>query len=508
MRTGWVVVAWVFLILCACAQPRIDRHKLFREVVASMPDYQDFLTVDELHGALEALKEEHPELVTLTVLGETEQGNPIYEFEIGDGANHALLFGFPHPNEPIGSMMLHHLTRELVENQALREYFDFTWHIVICAEPDKAKLNEGWFKGKLNVTSYVRDFYRPPYHQQVEWTFPVTHKDYTFDSPTPEALALMQIIERNPINFSFSLHNSGFGGAYFYWSHDVPELYPVLYDFITAQGLPLHLGEPEDPFGKKLDDRAMFKMSRFSEWYDYLEKNSPVPPEELLIGGTSSDDFIARTHDALCVACEVPFFYDPRIEDVSASDMTRRQANLEGLRFREDVFRFVLRNYEEARPMLKASSFFVDAVAELARTGAIEIETMEHTVNSDQGYSRQATVAEKWDALYGSKFYALLDLGQFVRMLEHEKAIAGGEFPQRLQEILDESLATFEEIAAEVEADLDYTVVPIKKLAAVQLVTALHAMDHVQHSPEFATTTMPDSSVVLSSNSARMREGS
>ena len=73
-----------------------------------------------------------------------------------------------------------------------------------------------------------------------------------------------------------------------------------------------------------------------------------------------------------------------------------------------------------------------------------------------------------------------------AELLEHEKSAVGDEFPQRLQEILDESLAIFDEKAAEVEADLDSTVVPIKKLGSVQLVTALHAMDHVQRSPEFA----------------------
>jgi hypothetical protein len=453
-----------------------------------MPDYQDFLTVDELHGALLSLKGKHPELVSLTVLGETERGQPIYEFRVGEGANHALLFGFPHPNEPIGSMMLHHLTRELVENQALRNYFNFTWHIVICAEPDKAELNEGWFKGQLNLTKYARNFYRPPYHQQVDWTFPVSYKSYVFDSPTPEARALMQIIEHSPINFLFSLHNSGFGGAYYYWSDDVPELYPVLYDFIAAQDLPLHLGEPEEPFGEKLDDKAMFKMYRFGEMYDYLEKNSPLPPEEVWNGGTSSDDFLTRRRAALCVACEVPYFNDPRIEDSSPSDMTRRQANLEGCAFRREVLDFVLRSYEDARPLLTTRSLFADAIAELARIGETEIETMERTVTSDEEYERQATVAEKWDALHVSKFYTLLDLGQFVRLLEHEKAEAGETFPHRLQEILDDSLAIFEKRAAEVEAELDYTVVPIKKLASVQLLTALCAMDHVQQSPEFSAS--------------------
>jgi len=488
MRMRWVVVSWVLWSLCACtgSQPQVDRDELFRGVVSSMPEYQDFLTVDELHGALINLYEEHPELVSLAVVGESEQGNPIYEFQVGDGFNHALLFGFPHPNEPIRSMMLHYLSRELVENQALRDYFDFTWHIVICAEPDKARLNEGWFKGPLDVTNYARNFYRPPYHQQVDWTFPVTYKDYSFDSPTPEARALMRIIEQYPINFLFSLHNSGFGGAYYYWSDDVPELYPVLYEFIEAQGLPLHLGEPEEPYGQKFDDKAMFKMFRFNEIYDYLEENSPIHPGELLNGGTSSDDFITRKYKALCVVCEVPYFYDPRIEDVSSSDMTRRQANLEGLEFRKEVLDFVLRNYEEAQPLLTARSLFVDAIAELARTGETDIETTEHTVRTDAEYERQATVAEKWDASSVSRFYTLLGLGQFVRMLEHEKAEAGNGFPQRLQEILAESLAMFDATAADVEADLDYTVVPIKKLASVQLITALYAMDHVQHSPEFA----------------------
>ena len=451
-----------------------------------MPAYQDFLTVDELHQALTNLKHEHPELVSLTVLGETELGSPIYGFRVGEGANHALLFGFPHPNEPIGSMMLHHLTRELVENPALRDYFDFTWHIVICAEPDKARLNEGWFKGELSLTKYARNFYRPPYHQQVEWTFPVTYKDYSFDSPPLETRALMQIIEQNPINFLFSLHNSGFGGVYYYWSVDVPELYPILYEFIAVQGLPLHLGEPEEPYGEKWDDRAMFKMSHFSQWYDYLEEHSSVPPVELLTGGTSSDDFVTRKHDALSVVCEVPYFYDPRIADLSPSRMTRRKAVFAGLDFRREVLDFVLRNYREARPLLTAESPFADAIAELARTGETGIETMEHAVNANQDYERQATVAELWDALYVSKFYTLLNLGQFVRMLEHEKSEVGENFPHRLQEILDTSLAMFDATAANVEADLDYTVVPIKKLASVQLITALYAMDHVQHSPEFA----------------------
>lgn len=488
MRTQWVIIVWLCCGLFACAgsPTQIDREKLFDEVASAMPEYQDFLTVDELHGALQSLKEEYPGIVSLSVLGETDRGNPIYEYRIGEGQNHALLYGFPHPNEPIGSMMLHHLTRELVENEALRDYFDYTWHIVICAEPDKAKLNEGWFKGELSITKYARNFYRPPSYQQVDWTFPVSYKDYTFDTPTAEARALMRIIDTNPINFLFSLHNSGFGGAYFYWSQDVPELYPVLYEFIARQKIPLHLGEPEVAFGKKLDDKAMFKLFYFDEIYDYMEKYSPVPPKEVLNSGTSSDDYLKRKHKSLAVVCEMPYFYDPRIEDISPSDKTRRQANLEGIEFRKEALSFLTRSFTNAQPLLTTKSLFVDAIAELVRTGETNIETMERTVTTDDKYQLQATVAEMWDALYVSKFYTLLSLGQFVRLLEHEKTEVGEEFPDGLQKILDESLGMFEKYAAEIEADLDYTVVPIKKLASVQLVTALRAMDYVQHHPELS----------------------
>jgi hypothetical protein len=487
MRAKWILTACLTWILAACVGAPTARNgeDLFREVISSMPDYADFLTVDELHGALRGLEAAHPELVTLSVIGETDSGNPIYEFQIGRGSRHALLYAFPHPNEPIGSVMLHHLTRQLAENRSFLEYFDYTWHIVICADPDRARLNEGWFKGDLSITKYARNFYRPPAHQQVEWAFPVSYKDYRFDAPTAEARALMRIIDAYPIDFLFSLHNSGFGGAYYYWTRDVPELYPPLYAFIAQQEIPLHLGEPEGPFLEKLDDGVMFRSPSFSEIYDYLEAYSPMPPRELLNSGTSGEDYARRRREALGVTCELPYFYDRRINDTSPSGMSRRRANLGGIQYQSEILRFIADNYEEAKPLLTTRPPFLDVIEELVRTGEAAIVTMESAVRTDPEYERQATIAEMWDALYVWKFYALLNLGQFLRLLEHERAEVGDAFPQRMRRMLDASLAMFEKSAAEVEGDLDYSVVPIKKLASVQLLTALHAMDYVQHHPEF-----------------------
>jgi len=488
MARQFVFLISFFLLLSSCTDSlnHPNRDSLFQEIIAGMPDYQDFLTVDELHNSLDKLKQKYPELVSLNVLGWTENGIPIYEFKIGSGKHHALLFGFPHPNEPIGSVMLHYLTRCLAENRDLRNYFDFTWHIVICAEPDKAKLNEGWFKGRLSLTKYARNYYRPPSHQQVEWTFPISYKSYHFNSPIPEAVALMKIIDRNPISFSFGLHNSGFGGVYYYWSHYVPELYPVFYKSISEQGLPLHLGEPEVPWGVKFDDKSMFRMIYFTENYDYLEEYSPTPPGEVLKSGGSSDDYIRAKYNALTVNCELPYFYDPRIEDTSPSDMSRRDCQLKSIELGRELFRSVKSAYEEVKPFLIKPSPFVDVIEEVLRTGENNLTTMENTVKRDPEYERTATVAEKWDALSLSEFRSLLILGQFVRLLEYEKAQVGESFPAKAQEILDGKLQEFSEKAQQVETNLTYSVVPIKKLATIQLVTALYSMDYVQSHPEFS----------------------
>lgn len=488
MRVITFSIILLSLLLCFCSASKkvADKDEFFLNIVSDMPDYQDFLTVDELHQSLIELEKQYPDVVSLSILGKTDMEYPIYEFKIGEGKYHALLFGFPHPNEPIGSMMLHYLTKELAANKNLRDYFDFSWHIVICAEPDKAKLNEGWFKGELTVTKYARNYYRPPSYQQVEWTFPISYKKYTFDKPTAEAQALLKIVDNNPITFSFGLHNSGFGGVYYYWSHDVAELYPILYDFIEKQGLPLHLGEPEVPWGKKFDDKSMFKMIYFTENYDYLEKFSPVPPEEILNSGGSSDDYIRAKYKALTVNCELPYFYDPRIKDTSLSDMTRREALLKGLENTKESFYSLKEKYEKIKPLLTTKSLFVDAIEETLRVGENQIATMEKNIKTEKEYERQATIAEKFDAINLRRFSILFTMGQFIRLLEYEKAEVGDKFPLQLQKILDKSLEEFNKKAIEVEKELNYTVVPIKKLASVQLLTALYAMDYVQRNPDFA----------------------
>ena len=103
---------------------------VFERLLASIPDYQAFLTAQELDESSFALAKEYPDIVSVFPFGKTKEGRTLYCMKISGGPHVGLMFGCPHPNEPIGTMMLEHLTRSLAEDDELRRELDYTWYIV------------------------------------------------------------------------------------------------------------------------------------------------------------------------------------------------------------------------------------------------------------------------------------------------------------------------------------------------------------------------------------------
>ena len=66
--------------------------------------------MDELRASSHRLAGQFPHDVEILPLGHSRQGDPIEALKIGNGAKTALVFAMPHPNEPIGSMMLESLS--------------------------------------------------------------------------------------------------------------------------------------------------------------------------------------------------------------------------------------------------------------------------------------------------------------------------------------------------------------------------------------------------------------
>ncbi len=94
-------------------------------------------------------------------------------------------------------------------------------------DPDGTRLNEGWFSGPFTIHHYAKHYYRPAVEEQVEWTFPIVHKKYSWHTPSNETHeALMNAIQIVQPDFVYGLHNSGFGGMYYYISPPIFDIFP------------------------------------------------------------------------------------------------------------------------------------------------------------------------------------------------------------------------------------------------------------------------------------------
>jgi len=442
------------------------------DILQDVPDYQVFLTVDELKANAHRLAEEYPHVVELLPAGHSRQGDPIEAIKIGDGPRQALLFAMPHPNEPIGSMMLEYLSRRLAEDDALRESLGYTWYMIKCIDPDGARLNEGWFKGPFAIENYARHFYRPPSYQQVEWTFPVDYKTLHFEAPLPETQALMKLIEQVEPDFMYSLHNAGFGGAYFYISRAAPPLYEAFHKLVKSQDLPLHLGEPEIPFAEVYAE-AVFNLPPIARMYDFYQEQTDADPAEIISGGTSSSDYASQFCDPFFLVCEMPYFYNPAIHDTSASDMVRRDAVLKGIEQSRENLDFIQEQYDAVKEDLTVRSPFRDSIEERLRTSRRRLDAQENWAKKNPEMENIATVAEKFDSLMVGRFYRLLGLGMLVRMLDTQIAATGDS--DCLLSAREAAQAAFQARSGALEDELEYEVIPIRKLVRVQLGSALLA---------------------------------
>src|SRR5579871_3642831 len=127
-----------------------------RQIADDIPAYDHFLTIDEMAASSHQLVADYPDLASIRVVGQTRRGDPIELLTIKGGDKQAFVFGGPHPNEPIGCMMLEYLTRRLCEDADLRDELGYTWHFIKSIDSDGMRLNEGWFGGPFTPTNYAR----------------------------------------------------------------------------------------------------------------------------------------------------------------------------------------------------------------------------------------------------------------------------------------------------------------------------------------------------------------
>ncbi|MEA2585825.1 MAG: hypothetical protein QOF33_3910 [Thermomicrobiales bacterium] len=451
-------------------------------LIDDVPPMERYYRVAELDARADDLAAAYPEAVRVERIGTSRAGHPIRMMTIGDGPIPALLFGCPHPNEPIGAQMLDHLARVLAQDADLRERLPFTWYLIPCVDPDGTKLNEGWFDDPGSLLNYARHFYRPPSQEQVEWTFPFAYRGHEWTTPLPETAAVAQAIRSLRPRFVYSLHNCGFGGVYYYLSRPMPDLHPVLRSLAVTHGLPLALGEPEVQWAKRYDDAILGSLSQADHIDHVVAHGGDEAAAKLVRGGGSSYDFaVGIVPDVGHLLCEVPYFLVEGIADGRPSGQLRRDAFLASLEKSEEFSSALDLWLTLLDGTLKVASSFRSAVTETRQWLPASIELLQHMIDTDPEMQREATVAERANALYVDGGYRLLTLSMVPRMVAAERAgrNVSSDEEERLRQVETEATAMIDCWHADLDAGAHYQAVPIQTLVRIELAAGLRMAEYL-----------------------------
>jgi hypothetical protein len=439
-----------------------------KKILDQIPNYKNFMTISELDNSSKRLADLNKS-VELNVVGTSREGRNIYCLKIGEGRNNVLLFGFPHPNEPMGSMTLEFLSHFLVNNPNFYKEMDLTWYLIKAIDIDGAILNEGWFKGKFDPIKYANNFFRPASFDQIEWSFPIKYKKLNFNFSPPETEALMRLIKEIKPKLMCSLHNSAFGGIYYYVSYEVGNLFNDLITFVKEEKLPLHLGESEAPYIKKLYD-AIFENFGVQKSYDYLEVRGIENPQEFITAGTTSFDYLKSItgENSFALTCEIPYFYHKSIEDNSTTELNRRPLYIESLEYMKMIYKYSRKIFNHIKKLCSKSSRMFIAVDDYFRRARPELEFSINNAKSSSDYDGKATVAQVFDYKISSRYYCLLTVSMITRLCD--EAVSNHlEVEDSIAKIKKDFKDWIETKIRELLKKIKFKVIPIQKLVRVQV---------------------------------------
>ncbi|MDR8050284.1 zinc carboxypeptidase [Burkholderia cenocepacia] len=290
-------------------------------IVDEVADRSGLRTYQQMVVHTQKVLERYADLVTVTRVGISGQGEPIDMISIGDGPMSALFVGAPHPHELVGCLMIEQLIDRLCVDSEFRCALPYRWHFIKAIEPDALRLNEGWFSSPGDLLRFHENFYWPPLDQQAEYTFPFDDDDRLARHPMPENAAWRKAIELAKPDFLYSLHNTGFGGAYFIASEMPAGLADTLKALCATHGVTLN------PVGDAgIQDRWGAGIFRFPDMRTLRPDNAtPTDPGTRTLGNSSAG--YVRSSGTFELIAEVPYWDSDRLRD--STESTRSRADIE-----------------------------------------------------------------------------------------------------------------------------------------------------------------------------------
>jgi hypothetical protein len=447
-----------------------------RDLLDGIPDYREYMNVDELNSSSEKLARDHPSTVKMLDLGKSSKGEPIRCLKMGEGKHSALIYGFPNPEEPVGGLAIDYLSRSLAENKSLLREIDYTWYFIKCIDPDGARLNVGFLKGPLTPMNFSKNYYRTSDSLSGEENFPFRYGAIDFNRPLPETKALMKILDETSFDFISGLHNMKWGGVTYQVSEPCSYLYGPFQEM--AKGY--------DVMPRKMPGTMLAPGIQLAQYFtpvrNYVRaKTAGKSPLEEITGAYTFEYAQLSNPHVFMMIPECALWYDVRCWDDRPSDSPFTDVLTYRSQVGTEANKFMLSIFQRAEPLLKHPSPFFEMIRPLIR------EIRSPTVNvsdpdpdlSKQRIDRPATIAEKVEIEGRADVYRLFNLGAMIRLLDDQLAqSATGK--STLESCRAETVSKLEAWGKELDRKYECSHHPIRNLVGVCLGSILYSMEYVK----------------------------
>ena len=443
----------------------------FSELLDNFPDYKEYLGVDELNESSKALAKEYPGKVELIDLGKSGKGESILCLKIGEGKHNALIHGFPNCEEPFGGVILDYFARSLAEDDRLRKGLGYTWYLIPCSDPDGARPNEGFLKGPFTPKNFTLNYYRTPTPLTGEMCFPYRHGPLDVNSPVPETLALMKLMDAVPFDFVSSLHMMKWGGITYEVPGPCPSLYPALYE--VAKKFDIF---PRKRLGTTIAP-GIQQADYFTPARNWVKATAAsTGPVEEIAGAYIYEYGLLANPEMFMMVPECCLWYDPRMWNDEPGDATVGELIEYGSRVGHEADMFLLDAWEKAEPHLKSPNMFLTMMQHHMKP----IKRPETKVSdpdptfTDKTMNRTTTVAEEIGNKGRADLYRIFYLGGMIRAIDHQLD-QGGAGKAKLEATRDSVMDKIEEWDKFLHETYDVTAHPIQNLGGMSLGAILHA---------------------------------
>jgi hypothetical protein len=448
----------------------------FSEIIDKVPNYEHYMTVEELDRSSETLAKEFSEDVKLLKLGKTKGGHELTALQIGNGTHNALIHAFPNPEEPLGGLVLNYLSEALAENRQLLSELDYTWYIIKCIDPDGARWNEEYLKGPYTPLNFSLNYYRTPVFDTGEENFPYRYAGILdLNKPTPETLALMKVMTGKSFDFISSLHNMKVGGISYQVPEPCPEIYAPLQQIAKANGI----------FLRK---RVGFMLAPGFQLAGYLTPATNYitlraqgrSPLQEITGAYIFEYARMMNPYVFMMVPECCTWYDLRCYDDSpAGSKLRATWDYVSHSSREST-KLLVDTFKEVRSSITDRSVFYvmleDIVEELTNPKIPVIDP--DPVLTDKELDRETTVAQKTATEARIDVYRMFNIGAEIRMIDQQLRSSGSD--TKLVSARDKLRSKIEEFNDVVKRRYDLRHFPLRNLVTMNTGSLLYSADYAK----------------------------